>query len=307
MGTPAFAAPALAALPAAGHETALVVTQPDRPAGRGRHLTPPPVKAKAIELGLPLFQPARVREPEVLRRLEQQAPDVIVVVGYGQLIPQSIIDLPRFGCVNVHASLLPKYRGAAPIQWAIANGESRTGITTMQIEKRLDAGDILLQHETGIGPEETASELAARLAPMGAELLVETLQGLQSGTVVPKKQDEDQATYAPILKREDGLISWTLPAAEIANRIRAFDPWPGGYTAFREKRLQLRKVRVGEPFRAKPGTISLAGGRLRVCCGEGSALLVEEVQLEGKNRVGAEEFARGYHLKENETLGESEE
>jgi methionyl-tRNA formyltransferase len=304
MGTPAFAVPTLAALHQGGHEVVGGMTQPDRPAGRGRHLTPPPVKAKAVELGFPVVQPERVKAPEVLERLSEDRPDVIVVVGYGQIIPQAIIDLPPHGCVNVHASLLPKYRGAAPMQWAIANGETYTGVTTMLIEKRLDAGDILMRRETEIGSAETEPDLAGRLAVMGASLLIETLERLEAGTIVPRKQDEAEATYAPILKREDGWIEWGRNAPEIFNRIRGFEPWPGSYTNFRGKRLHIRRAQVAPGVARPPGALFSSGDNLLVACGEGTALLVEEVQLEGKTRTSAEDFVRGHRPQPDEILGE---
>jgi methionyl-tRNA formyltransferase len=304
MGTPPFAVPTLEALHRHGHGVATVITQPDRPAGRGQKLTPPAVKAKAIELGLPVHQPEKIRAPEAFELLRQIAPEIIVVVGYGQIIPQSIIDLPRYGIVNVHSSLLPKYRGAAPINWAIANGEARTGVTTMCIEKRLDAGDILLRRETVIGPAETAPELAGRLAPMGAELLIETLDGLAAGSITPEKQNEAEATYAPILKRDDGWIDWLRPAPEIFNRIRGFDPWPGAYTTFRGKRLHVRRARPLSGASLPPGAVSTREG-FRAGCGGGTALQLEELQLEGKQRISAADFVRGYRPAENELLGET--
>lgn len=303
MGTPPFAVATLDALVRHGDEVALVITQPDRPAGRGRKLTASAVKQRAFELGLPVYQPEKVRAPEALERLREIAPEIIVVVGYGQIIPQAIIDLPRHGIVNVHSSLLPKYRGAAPMNWAIANGETTTGVTTMRIEKRLDAGDMLLKRETAIGPAETAPELAERLAPIGAGLLLETIEGLAAGTITPEKQDEAEATYAPILKREDGWIDWQRPAAEIFNRIRGFDPWPGAYTSFRGKRLHVRRARPLSGVTLPPGTISTQQG-LRAGCGGGTALHFDALQLEGKQRISADDFARGYHPAEGEVLGE---
>ena len=305
MGTPALAVPTLEALLQKGHEVTSVITQPDRPAGRGRKLRSSPVKSKALELRLPVEQPARIKAPEVLERLRQRDPEAIVVVGYGQILPQSILDLPRWGCVNVHASLLPKYRGAAPINWAIANGETVTGVTTMRIEKRIDAGDMLLKREVEIGPLESAPELAGRLARVGADLLVETLAGLEQGTLVGEKQDETEATYAPILKREDGWIDWNLTAGEIFSRIRGFAPWPGSYTSFRGKRLHVRKAHQKLEASAAPGAISMVDGSLEVGCGGGTALVLEELQLEGKKQMPAAEFARGHRISPNEVLGEA--
>jgi methionyl-tRNA formyltransferase len=301
MGTPPFAVPTLEAL-AKIHGVALVITQPDRPAGRGHKLTPSAVKVKALELGLPVYQPERIRAPEALERLRQIAPDTIVVVGYGQIISQAIIDLPRH-IVNVHSSLLPKYRGAAPINWAIANGETTTGVTTMLIEKRLDAGDILLRSDTPIGPAETAPELARRLAPLGAELLIETIESLAAGVITPQKQNEAEATYAPILKREDGWIDWQRPAAEIFNRIRGFDPWPGAYTGFRGKRLHIRRAQPLTGVSLAPGRLA-ANDALRAGCGGGTALQLLELQIEGKQRVSADDFVHGYRPAEDEVLGE---
>lgn len=303
LGTPAFAVPTLEGLVEAGHAVVCVVTQPDRPRGRGQQLTASPVKAAALRLGLPVYQPERVRRPEAVARLAELAPEVMVVVGYGQIIPQAVIDIPAHGIINVHASLLPKYRGAGPVQWAIANGETRTGVTTMRIDAGLDTGEMLLKAETDIGAEETAVELGARLAGMGAALLVETLQRLD--TITPEKQDGTQASYAPLLTKEDGRIDWRLPAQSIHNRVRGFQPWPGAYTGFRGQQLHIWKSRVaggdgragGEPGRLLPGP-------LRVVAGEGALELIE-VQLEGRKRIGAEAFANGQHIGGGEIVGES--
>lgn len=305
MGTPAFAVSSLRALAESGHEIAAVITQPDRPAGRGATLRPPAVKREALQRGLPVFQPCRVKAPEVLEYLTEIRFEVIVVVAYGQIIPRSIIELPPLGCVNVHASLLPKYRGAAPINWAIANGEARTGVTTMLIEERLDAGDMLRKRETEIAPDETAVSLGERLAGIGAELLVETLAALQAGGVVPEKQNEDEASYAPILKRADGRVDWNLSAPRIFDRMRGFQPWPGTFTSFRGKRLHIHRARPAVSDRGKPGWLSVGEQSPSVGCGEGTALRLEEVQLEGKKRVSASDFVRGYHLHEGEMLGEA--
>lgn len=307
MGTPEFAVPTLQALVRHGHAVGSVFTQPDRPAGRGKKLTPSPVKSAALELELPVDQPERVRHPDALARLRELAPEVIVVVGYGQIIPQRIIDLPKYGCVNVHSSLLPKYRGAAPMNWAIANGETETGVTTMQIVKKLDAGDMLLKAKVAIGPEETAAQLSARLAPIGAKLLLETLDGLAAGTITPEPQDDAASTYAPIMTRADGLIDWTMSANTIFNRLRGFDPWPGAYTSFRGKRLHIRWAVPDSAAAPAPGAILPDGRTFLAGCGGGTALRVSEVQLEGKNRVSAADFLRGYHPAEGELLGQSGE
>jgi methionyl-tRNA formyltransferase len=302
LGTPAFAVPTLERIVAAGHQVLSVVTQPDRPRGRGRQLSAPPVKEAALRLGLPVFQPERVRRPEAVEHLHALELDAMVVVGYGQIIPQKVIDLAPKGIINVHASLLPKYRGAAPIQWSIANGETRTGVTTMRIDAGLDTGDMLLKAETEIGPDETAIELSDRLAVMGADLLVETLANLDS--ITPRKQDPAQATHAPILKKEDGAIDWTLPAQAVHNRVRGLQPWPGVYTTFRGHTLNIWKslVRLADLPPAGPGRI--AGIKpLLVACGEG-LLELQEVQIEGRKRICAADFANGQRLTQNEFLGE---
>jgi methionyl-tRNA formyltransferase len=253
---------------------------------------------------VPVYQPERIRRPEAQSHLASLAPEIMVVVGYGQIIPQSVIDLAPRGIVNVHASLLPKYRGAAPIQWAIVNGETRTGVTTMQINAGLDTGDILLARETDIGPEETAIDLGARLAPMGAQLLVETLEGLARGAIEPRKQDDAQASMAPILKKEDGAIAWTEPATAINNRVRGLLPWPGAYTRFRGQRLHIWRARVASEWTAHvPGRV-VSGPGFRVAAGDGGVLDLVEVQLEGRKRMTAEAFANGQRLNQNDILGE---
>jgi methionyl-tRNA formyltransferase len=304
MGTPAFASPTLERLVAAGLECVGVWTQPDRPKGRGQQLSISPVKQAALRLGLTVHQPERVRGPEQVELLASLNTDVMMVVGYGQIIPQSIIDLPRLGIVNVHASLLPKYRGAAPIQWAIANGETVTGVTTMLINAGLDTGDMLLKSETSIGPEETAEDLSPRLAQMGADLAVRTLLGLQDGTVRREAQDDSQATWAPVLKREDGLIHWDFSAFEIHNRARGFRPWPGAYTTFRDQRLHIWLSKPHDIGLGLPGAIHIEGRKLMIACGANTALEIQELQLEGRKRVSGEAFVNGHRLGPGEMLGE---
>jgi methionyl-tRNA formyltransferase len=303
LGTPAFAVPSLERLVNAGHDVLLVVTQPDRPLGRGLRTSMSPVKEAALRLGIPVAQPERVRRPEAVETLRSLAPDLMVVVGYGQIIPQSVIDIPPHGIVNVHASLLPQYRGAAPIQWAIANGETRTGVTTMRIDAGLDTGDILLARDTEIGPEETAVDLSARLAALGADLLIETLGGIEAGRVVPHKQDPAQATLAPILKKENGLIDWNRPAGALHNQIRAMQPWPGAYTAFRGQTLHIWRARVAEASRPAPPGRLLRLRPVTIACGEGGLELLE-MQLEGRRRMPAADFANGHRLTENDVLGD---
>jgi len=299
MGTPEFAVPTLERVVAAGHRVLLVLTQPDRPKGRGGHLAPSPVKEAALRLGLPLHQPERVRRPEVVELLRALETDAMVVVGYGQIIPQSIIDLPRHGIINVHASLLPKYRGAAPIQWAVANGEAITGVTTMRINAGLDTGDMLMKYETPIGADEDAPQLGARLAMAGADLLVRTVGALESGTVTPVPQNDADATYAPILKKEDGLIDWALPAPAIVNRTRGFLPWPGAWTWFRGQVFHIWKARVAGSGEGICGALIAERRRLLVQCGANTRLELMEVQQEGRKRMSAEAFLNGVQLGES--------
>lgn len=304
-GTPQFAVPTLEKLISAGHEIALVVTQPDRPQGRGLELAAPPVKQFALKHSLPITQPERIKNNlEFRERLEKIAADAIIVVGYGRIIPPWMLSLPRFGNINLHASLLPKYRGAAPIQWAIAEGEKITGVTTMLLNEGLDTGDILLQKETPVAPEDTSVTIAPRLAAIGADLMVQTLDGLSKGTIVPKPQDHDHATLAPILKREDGLIDFSRAAEVIVNRLRGFQPWPGAYTLFRGKKLAVLGAKASEESKPHPASIDVTGGRMLVGCGESTALELLSVQLEGKKATSAAEFVRGYRITTGEELGQ---
>jgi methionyl-tRNA formyltransferase len=300
LGTPAFAVPTLERIVGAGHRVLAVFTQPDRPKGRGGQLTASPVKEAALRLGLPVYQPERIRQPEVVDQLKQMNPEAMVVVGYGQIIPQAIIDIPPRGIINVHASLLPKYRGAAPIQWAIANGETGTGVTTMRIDAGLDTGDMLLKWETAISPDEDALELGVRLAEAGAQLLVETLRD----NPAPSKQDPADATYAPILKKEDGEIDWNWPATKIFNRLRGFLPWPGAYSFFRGQMFHIWKARVAsDAMQGTPGLMSAMERKLLIACGERSELELIEVQVEGRKRMSGTAFMNGHHLKDDEMLG----
>jgi methionyl-tRNA formyltransferase len=299
MGTPAFAVPSLEQTVEAGHEVVAVFTQPDRPKGRGHKDAMPPVKEAALRLGLAVYQPERVRRPEIVEQLRGMAPEAMVVVGYGQIIPQAILDIPPRGIINVHASLLPKYRGAAPIQWAIARGETQTGVTTMRINEGLDTGDMLLKWETAIGAEENAVELGQRLAVAGAELLVRTLAELRG--IRPEPQDNSRATYAPILKKEDGKIDWQLPAREVLNRIRGFEPWPGGYGFLRGQRLQIWNATAGE-MKLSPGILKVAHHSLYAGCGRDESIELREVQLEGKKRMPVAAFLNGFPLSGDEVL-----
>lgn len=306
-GTPRFAVPTLEALMAARHEIALVVSQPDRPVGRAQQLTAPPVKQTAQAAGLAVTQPEKIRNNAGFRaQLDAIAPDAIVVVAYGRIIPPWMLTLPRLGCINLHASLLPKYRGAAPIQWAVACGETVTGNTTMLLEEGLDTGPILMQQELSIAPEQTAADLFDVLAERGAPLVVEALAGLDAGTIKPQRQDHSLATLAPLLTREDGRMDFAArTAVELKNRWRGFQPWPGAFTALEGKKLIVHRVAVAdEPAAAgDAGQIAVRGERLFVACAQGTWLELIEVQLEGKKRVTAAEFLRGLHLISSTRLG----
>ena len=304
-GTPRFAVPTLEALVAASHSVPLVVTQPDRPRGRGMESVASPVKEAALRLGLAVDQPAAIKNNEEFRaRLTNLAPDAIIVVGYGRIIPQWMIDLPCWGNLNVHASLLPKYRGAAPIQWAIACGETVTGVTTMRIDAGLDTGDILMQHELPISPDDNSETLAPKLAEIGAGLMIETLRGLEAGQLRPVPQDHSLASLAPILKKEDGRMDFDRPANDLLNRMRGFRPWPGAFTVFRSKALQVHGAKAGESAAALlPGVLAVGGSRVLVGCGRGSMLELVEVQMEGKRRMTSREFINGYRPQTGERLG----
>lgn len=302
-GTPRFAVPTLEKLVEAGFHVRLVVTQPDRPRGRGMELAASPVKETAHKLGLRVMQPEKIKEnPDFRGELNEIRPDAIIVVGYGRIIPQWMIELPVLGNLNVHASLLPKYRGAAPIQWAIARGESVTGVTTMRIDAGLDTGDILLQSELPISAEDTAETLAPKLAAVGADLMIETLRGLREGSIATRRQNHDQATLAPVLKKEDGEIDFHRSASETWNRLRGFHPWPGAFTRFRGKNFHVwaaRPVNVDVPR----GTIRMGGHVPMVGCSPGTALELIEIQIEGKKRMSAQDFVNGYRPYDGEPLG----
>jgi len=310
-GTPQFAIPTLDALVAAGHQIVLAVAQPDRPVGRDQQLAAPPVKQTALAAGIPVTQPEKIRNNQEFRaQLETIAPDAIVVVAYGRIIPRWMLALPRLGCINLHASLLPKYRGAAPIQWAIAMGDAFTGNTTMLLEEGLDTGPILLQQTHEIGPEQTAADLFPILARAGAPLVVESLAGLAEGTIQPQAQNHEGATYAPLLNREDGRMDFAARAAtELYNRWRGFQPWPGAFTALHGKKLivhRMAAVHESETERlgiAVPGSVRIENHRFFVSCAGDTWLELKEVQLEGKKRLDAAEFLRGNPLAVDARLG----
>lgn len=303
MGTPEAAVPTLEKLLDHGHDVLAVFTQPDKPVGRHQQLTPSPVKVRAEQRGLPVYQPEKIKTNEEVRQIfHALAPEAVVVVAYGKILPPWMLAIPPRGCINVHFSLLPKYRGAAPVTWAIVRGETETGVTTMLMDEGMDTGPILLQRSCPIGADETAPELTERLARMGADLLIETLEGLQQGRLTPIPQDDSQATYAPLLKREDGRIVWTLTAEEIRNRVRGFQPWPGAWTTLRGARVILWRAEAEAPLPTEqralaPGTIcDIRKDAVAVVCGGNSRLIITELQLEGRKRLSAHEFLKGARL-----------
>ncbi len=306
-GTPEFALPSLRRLAASPHEVALVVSRPDRPVGRHQVLTAPPVVEMARKLGLPVVQPGSLKKPDVLERLREAGADVGVVVAYGKLIPPAALEVLPRGYVNLHPSLLPRHRGPSPIQWALASGDRVTGVTTMLLDEGMDTGPILLQRRVPIEPGETAEELGSRLAEVGAELVLETLDGLEDGSVVPTPQPEEGATVSPMLRRSFGKIDWEMSARRLVNRLRAFTPWPGLYTKFRGGRLKihgLEEVRPAPPGTEEPGTILHAdAGGIVVRCGGGSAVRITELQREGRRRMPADAFLIGERVTAGERFG----
>jgi methionyl-tRNA formyltransferase len=308
-GTPEFAVPSLERLAAEADLTiAAVVTQPDRPRGRGQEVQGSAVKAKALELGLHVYQPEKLRSDSVLDFFKRIAPDVAVIIAYGQIVPPALLEIPKYGWLNLHGSLLPKFRGAAPIQWAIAEGESKTGVTVMRLDKGLDTGPTLARVETAIGPDETAPEVMRRLAQLGAPLMADTLIKYVRGELQPVEQDHEMATFAPVLKKEHGRITWSHAAQKIYNRIRGFAPWPGAYSSFRGQTCHLwgrpaSRERAASLAPAAEGAIVLSEQQVLAACGERTWLVVEEVQLEGRKRVAARDFANGARLQPGERFG----
>lgn len=304
MGTPEFAVPSLEAVLRSDDQVVGVVSQPDRPKGRGQQLVAPPVKLVAERAGIPVLQPLKIRTPEFLQALSSWQPDLIAVAAYGRILHTPILHLPPMGCVNVHGSLLPNYRGAAPVQWAIINGETETGITTMLMDEGMDTGPMLLQERLAIMPDDTTGTLAPRLAELGGRLLVETIAQLKAGTLTPKKQDDGQATLAPLLKKEDGLIDWTMSAPSLASRVRGLSPWPGAYTFFGEERWNIWKA---VPTRAatsdKPGTIVAVDKQsILVVAGEGM-LDLREIQVANSKRMSVSQFLAGHKVSPGRQLG----
>lgn len=304
MGTPDFSVGTLEALIQAGHQVVLAVTQPDKPKGRGGKMQFPPVKETAMEHGIPVFQPRKVREPENIEELRKYQADVIVVVAFGQILPREILELTPYGCINVHASLLPSYRGAAPIQWAVINGEAVSGVTTMQMDEGLDTGDMLLKTEVPLEPEETGGSLHDKLAAAGASLCVRTLKALEEGTVTPKKQGESPTAYASMLKKEMGEIRWEEPAISIERLIRGLNPWPSAYTGWQDKTMKIWEAEVlEEDSGQEPGTVvRVDKDGFLVQTGKG-LLKVTALQIPGKKRMEADAFLRGYSMEPGEKLG----
>lgn len=309
MGTPDFASGALEAIVKAGHEVAAVVTQPDKPKGRGKEMQMPPVKECALKCGIPVLQPIKVKEPEEMARLASFGADIFVVAAFGQILPEEILKMPKFGCVNIHASLLPKYRGAAPIQWAILNGEKETGITIMQMDKGLDTGDILMKRTVPIGERETGESLFDKLSEVGAQLIVEALPKIEKGELKAQKQNEEEASYVGILKKSLGLISWEKDAASIDRLVRGLNSWPSAYTYYRKKSLKIWECEAVPEEYGHGGTENVAGriekvekDAFYVRTGKG-LLKVTQVQLEGKKRMWVKDFLLGYPLEAGDMLG----
>ncbi len=309
-GTPEFAVGTLKAVIHAGHEVALVVTQPDRAAGRGMEMHVPPVKQAALAHGIAVVQPEKIRDNTEFRELlEMVHPDAILVVAYGRMVPPWMLELPEFGCINLHGSLLPKYRGAAPIQWAVANGDALTGVTTMLLDKGLDTGPMLLAEVEPIAPEATALDLYESLAEVGARLMVKTLHELECGTIAPIEQDHTQATVAPILTREDGAIDFARTARQIYDRWRGFQPWPGAHTRLRGKKLIVHRMHLSADEGIEAGVLRVTGDEMAAGCGgplenRRGAVVFDEVQMEGKRRMSAAEFLRGFQVRSGERLGD---
>lgn len=302
MGTPDFAVDCLDILVENGHDVVGVFSQPDKPQGRKQIMTPPAVKARALELGLDVYQPVSFKDGEAAELLEKLAPELIVVVAYGKLIPQRVLDIPKYGCINVHASLLPKLRGAAPIQWSVINGEKETGVTTMQLDAGLDTGDILLVKKTEIEPNETSGELFDRLKVLGAELLIETINAILDGTLNPIKQDDSQSTYASMLDKKLSPVDWTKTAQQVHDHIRGLEPWPVATTVINEKIVKLYGSRLAGTYNKQAGEVVKADNELIVCCGDGNAVSITQIQAQGKNKLNAADFLRGFKIEKGTIL-----
>ena len=306
MGTPDFSVPCLRALAAAGHTVVGVFCQPDKPVGRKQELKAPPVKEAALELGLPVVQPKSLRNGEGLRLLEEMAPDLVIVVAYGKILPPDVLAYPKYGCINIHASILPKYRGASPIHWAVLNGDSETGVTSMQMDEGMDTGDILLCKKTPIGENETTEDLFDRLSALGAELMLETIAQLEQGTLQPKPQDHSKATAVGLLTKEMSAIDWSADARTVHNKIRGLYSWPGASTTLGGKLLKLHRARLTDETRSgEPGEVVGTDGELLVRCGDGRCVALTEVQPEGKKRMPVSAFLNGCRVPAGTILGQS--
>lgn len=303
MGTPEFAVPCLSALIKSGHQVCGVVTQPDKPVGRGHRLTPPPVKVLALENNIEVFQPESLKDFAIKKELERLNPEMIVVVAYGKILPEYILNYPQYGCVNIHASLLPKFRGAGPIQWSVINGEEKTGITSMLMEKGLDTGDMLLKVETEIGEYETSGELHDRLKMMGAKLLLDTIDLAEEGKLSPEKQNDEFATYAPMLSKETAKIDWSKPAKTVAKLISGMNPWPVAHTLYKGETLKIYRAVVLGKAKGKSGEIlSVGSGGMEVVCGDGNLVLATEVQFSGSKRMHVRDYLNGHSIEKGEIL-----
>lgn len=302
MGTPEFACPTLQKLVDQGEIVLAVITQPDRPKGRGQHLMPPPVKELAVRYSIPVIQPLKVRDPQFIEMIRELKPDVIVVVAFGQILSKALLDIPPHGCINVHASLLPRYRGAAPLNWCIINGETETGVTTMLMDPGLDTGPMLLRRSTPIDENEDIASLHDRMAEMGGNLLLETLASLKAGTVTPQPQESDNTCYAAMLKKEDGIIDWQRDARAIHNQVRGMSVWPGAYTSINGQVLKIFRTGVGEGV-GQPGTVLKASkGELEIACLSDS-LFIKDLQLAGKKRLDPGSFLAGFSIAVGTLLG----
>lgn len=293
MGTPEFAVPCLQRLIDCGHEISGVFTQPDKPQGRKMILTPPPVKALALENGLTVYQPQKMKDGTALEMLKEANPELVIVVAYGKILPKEILEFPKYGCINIHASLLPKLRGAAPIQWSVINGCKKTGVTSMQMDEGLDTGDMLITAELEIGENETAGELHDRVSALGAEVLEQTIAALQNGELKPKKQNHDEFTYAPMLSKELSPIDWNLPAHEVHNKIRGLSPWPSATAVLNGKKVKIHKSVLVSQKGGAAGEVAENGKRLVVACGDGECIEILNLQAEGKKAMSAADFMRG--------------
>ncbi len=293
MGTPDFAVPCLERLVSDGHDVMAVYTQPDKPKGRGHHMMPPPVKETALKYNIPVYQPQKLRTSDAYEVLSSIKPDIIIVVAYGQILPKNILDIPEYGCVNIHASLLPRYRGAAPIQWCVVNGETVSGVTSMQMDVGLDTGDMLIKAETPVGENETAGELHDKLSVMGAQVMSDTIKALEKGEITPEKQDDSLSNYAPMLTKELCPIDWNLTANEVHNKVRGLSPWPGATAVCSDKLFKIHKTGLAGKVKGASGEITESGKRLVVACGDGNGVEIITLQAQGKKAMPAADFLRG--------------